>query len=302
VRFFPNRQGVTYIGRIHELVEHSIYRLPHLTVVKSPVRIHHYGHTEEVRKAKDKAKLYTPLGETKIKDVPRHWQAYFELGVEHNCNGKHAQSVAAFLKGIDLNPDYVPAWVNLGYVYCEMGEYKKAVLALSTALDLDPRSDEAYCNLSVVYLRLPNHPVAEKYARMAVSLNPNYVNAFCNLGKALAYQNRHAEAALIFQRALELLPQCTSAKMDLGALHLAARNFSTAEKYFREVLSDNPGMTDAYYNLGLVYKNTHRAADAVRALERFCELAGPVESSTDARRTQILQSVQRECQELKALL
>src|SRR5690606_35296758 len=46
-RLFPNRRGVEYRGRIHELVEHSIRDIPSLTIKRTKVRLQHYGHTDE---------------------------------------------------------------------------------------------------------------------------------------------------------------------------------------------------------------------------------------------------------------
>lgn len=265
IRLFPNGHGIQYIGRVHELVEHSIRQLKRHQVVRSTIPIHHYGHTEEVKKKKNKSLLYTPLGETKLADNPSNWQAYFELGVEHNVNGRHLESVTAFLKAIDMNPRYIPSWVNIGYVFCEMARYEDAVKSLATAIELDSQCYEAYCNLGVVYLRIGNFPTAEKYFRVAISLNPTYTNALCNLGKSLAFMGRLAESVNIFRRALDIFPQCTTAKADLGAIYFNEKKYDEAEKYLKMALADNPNNAEVNHNLAQLYrvtKTTHAPAFA----------------------------------------
>ena len=270
VRMFPNRKGIVYRGRVHELVEHSIREMPELTIKRTKARIQHYGHTDEVLAKKDKARLYTPLGEAKLKDSPKHWQAFFEMGVEHNRNGKHWESVTAFLQSLNLNPNYVPTWVNMGYVLCELGRYRQAEVSLQGALDIEPRSDEAYCNLGVVYMRSNRMPEAEQSFRKAIEINPQYVNAYCNLGKTYALTKRIPEAVAVYRRVLQIMPQCAVAKADLGAIYLSNRMFVEAEVCLREAIQHDPSMTRVLFHLGQLYRATGRVVQAVESLEQFC--------------------------------
>lgn len=240
VRFLPNAPGLYYKGRVHELLEHSIRESGRFKIVSSGIRIHHYGHTEKVNKKKDKSLVYSPLGETKVLENPLHWQAFFELGVEHNRNGRHRESVDAFIRSIELHATYLPSWINLGYVLCELGEHEDAVIALTTALKLDPRSDEAWCNLGVVHLRSQDLKKAESACIRAVELNPTYVNAWCNLGKTLAHSRRFSEAANAYRRALRVMPSCTVAKADLGAIYLEFGELEIAERYLLEAAREAP--------------------------------------------------------------
>lgn len=240
VRLFPNAPGLYYKGRVHELVEHSIRDTGRFSIAPSGVRIHHYGHTEKVNKRKDKSLVYSPLGETKVLENPHHWQAFFELAVEHNRNGRYKESVDAFIRSIELNGTYLPSWINLGYVLCELGHYDDAVIALTTALRLDPRSDEAWCNMGVAYLRSKALDKAEAAFVRAVEINPGYVNAWCNLGKTLAHSRRFSESAHAYKRALRVMPGCTVAKADLGAIFLESGDLETAEGYLRAAIKDSP--------------------------------------------------------------
>lgn len=272
VRLFPNRMGLTYEGRVHELVEHSIKRLGKHKIKRTNVRIQHFGHTDKVKEKKNKSKLYTPLGIEKLKDDPKNWQAFFELGVEHNQNGRLQESVMAFTQSLAMEPNYVPAWVNMGYVLCEMQRYRLAEFALLSALEIDPRNDEAFCNLGVVYMRTNQLKKAEQALRQAVVINPKYVNAACNLGKAVAMQNRLPEAVLVYRQILQIMPGCTVAKMDLASIYLSQRMLQEAEIFLRSALQDEPRNARAYFMLGQILQATSRVDDAAKALETFVAL------------------------------
>lgn len=75
-RLFPRRKDIRYRGRIHELVEPSLQELSDMSVVPTDIRLHHYGHTPEVKKNKNKSALYTPLGERKAEEEPNTWKAF----------------------------------------------------------------------------------------------------------------------------------------------------------------------------------------------------------------------------------
>jgi tetratricopeptide (TPR) repeat protein len=218
-RLFPNHQNLEYRGNIHELVEMSVTEKKHLTLLKSDVILHHYGHTPQVREKKNKSALYSPLGEDKAKEQPKEWKAWYELGVELNISGKLKESAEALETSANLKGDYLPTLINLGYVLCEIGQYEKARSVLKEALKLDPRSSEAHCNFGVVELRQNTLPAAIRHFRAATLLNPKYINAYCNLAKALAKSGAITNAALIYLKALSIMPECQTAKNDLEELY-----------------------------------------------------------------------------------
>jgi Flp pilus assembly protein TadD len=231
VRLFPNREGIEYRGKVHELAEHSIRELGRFEIKHSPIRIHHYGHTEAVRKTKNKGNLYTPLGEAKVAENPADWKNQFELGVEHNNNGRLTESETAFILSAELNPAYLPTHINLGYVQCELKKYPQAVETLKRALALNPRSEEAYCNLGVIFMRLPDLPRAEQALRRAIACSPSYVNAYNNLAITLANMGRLSEAAQILCRIRELFSGHSAVDEKLAELYSAVGQPEVAQRY-----------------------------------------------------------------------
>ncbi|MCB0325014.1 MAG: tetratricopeptide repeat protein [Bdellovibrionales bacterium] len=272
VRLFPNHEGIHYRGKVHELVEHSIRDIAKHTIVRTEVRIHHYGHIASVKRQRNKSSIYTPLGEAKVREQPTDWKNFFELGVEHNNNGRLAESVVAFRQAARLNPQYVPTWINMGYVQCELQHYQDAVQSLTTALRLDPRSDEAYCNLGVVYLRTKHFEAAEQQFRAATRLNQHYVNAYCNLGTCLALQGRMAEAINIYLVVLEMFPTCQKAHAEAGALYLSGGVSERAEYHLRQAIALLPDDARSHLHLGQLLRGSARLFEATSAFQRFCEL------------------------------
>ena len=295
VRMFPNHEGIHFRGKVHELVEHSIRDLGKHKIVKTCLRIHHYGHTAEVKGRKQKAVVYTALGQAKAAEGPRDWKNFFELGVEHNNNGRLVESAEALKKAAELNPSFAPTWVNLGYVLCELRAYKEAEKALQTAIRVAPQEEEAYCNLAVVYMRTGRAPIAEKFLRRALALNQNYVNAYCNLGGCLALQGRISESANIFHRALELFPACSKAESELGALYLSQGLYENAELHLKRALTLRNEDPRLYLHLGQLYRSIKRSREAAEYLRSFLRLQEE-KGALSAEMEEFLGKVRKECE------
>lgn len=257
VRLFPRHEQLRFRGRVHELVEHSIRELGLHRIERTRIPLHHYGHTEEVKQRKSKGKLYSALGEAKLRESPRDWKNYFEIAVEYHQNNRLEEAVQQFSLSLALRDDYLPSWTNLGYVLWRLGRYGDARIALSRALQLDPRSDEAYGNLGLVFLTERNFAEAERCLRQALRFNPQYITAWCNLGRTMALAGRLAEGALFYRRALELFPDHASAQADLGALYLAAGLREEARSLLESALRLDPTLVEAQANLKAI--NTPRS-------------------------------------------
>jgi tetratricopeptide (TPR) repeat protein len=243
-RFFPNNRGVQYVGRIHELVEPSIAKLPGLRIIETPILLHHFGHTPEVLERKNKNTLYKALGERKLEELPQDWKAFFELGVECNRPDQREQSVEAFKKSLALKADYLPTWINLGYVLCELGRCTEAIDCLIEALKLDRNSSEAHCNLCVAFMRTNDFARAEVHARRAIALDKGYLNAYVNLSTCLAHQGRLPEAILVHERALEISPDNPRIVGSIGKLYAYAGERGVARHFLTRALQLDPFCED----------------------------------------------------------
>lgn len=274
VRLFPNHKDIRYEGRIHELVEHSLNRLKNYKIISSGIRIHHYGHTDEVKKSKNKTLIYTPLGEKKAEENKQDWKAYFELGVEHNVHRRHKESIEAFEKSIPLNPTYLATWINYGYALMESEQYAKAKNAFEEAIILDPESSESYCNLGVVGLRTRNLEFARAATLKALEIKPDYVNASLNLARILLEMKRVSESILVLREVLRILPSCTQAKVDLGTYYLFSGMEALGEKCLLEALDSAPEDERAYLNLFALYTQQHDNEKRAMLLET-CKVKAP---------------------------
>ena len=82
------------------------------------------------------------------------------------------ESVVAFHKSIELNPDFEIAQNNLGVVYLDgYGDPKQSVEYFKNAININPNYTLAYFNLARAYQAIGDKALAAEYYQMTMDLN-----------------------------------------------------------------------------------------------------------------------------------
>jgi tetratricopeptide (TPR) repeat protein len=76
---------------------------------------------------------------TNLRDHPASFRGHFTLGMLAVKRGPAflGEALNEFQKSVDLNPDFAPAWVNLGSIYLHLGRRAEAESTLKKALALE---------------------------------------------------------------------------------------------------------------------------------------------------------------------
>lgn len=101
---------------------------------------------------------------------------------------QYEQALKEYDKAVALQPDLAKAFNNRGMTYFLLGNYRKAVADLQKAFALDASIVEVHNNLGVVFSQLGKKKTAHKYFLEAIRLRPDYDRAHYNL--ALYYRER----------------------------------------------------------------------------------------------------------------
>ena len=124
----------------------------------------------------------------------------------------------------------------------ETGEKKRAVERYEEILALDPDYAPAYINLGTIHFHLREFDRAEDLYRQATVADPNYVLAFFDLGNVLDELERFDESIAAYRKAASLAPRYSDVHYNLalayerkGERRLALRHW---EAYVR---LDNAG-------------------------------------------------------------
>jgi tetratricopeptide (TPR) repeat protein len=112
---------------------------------------------------------------------------WFERGCELDGDPSTlAQSLDAYTRATELDPEFADAHCNLGTVYFNRGERERATTAYRAALEAEPKHLEANFNLANLLEEAGQREAALGHYKAAVEADPFFADARLNL--ALLYE------------------------------------------------------------------------------------------------------------------
>jgi tetratricopeptide (TPR) repeat protein len=129
----------------------------------------------------------------------------------------------------------------------------KALREFQKAIEIDPQRVDSYLNLGAVYVSARQPAEAEGVYKKAVEANPKSSQARVALGQFYFSVGKMAEAEAELQAAIKLDPHAVLPRLTLTPLYLATGRMAEAEKLGTELKTVAPDNPDAYRALGLFY-------------------------------------------------
>ncbi|MEG4035570.1 tetratricopeptide repeat protein [Microcoleus sp. S36b_A4] len=129
---------------------------------------------------------------------------YHDLGNSLQECGRFDESVAAYKKAIELNPNFSWSYHSLGDVLLKLEKWEEAVAAYKKAVELNPDFSWSYHNLGDALLKLRRWEEAAAAYRCEIALNSDFAWSFCNLGDALTKLKQWDEAIATYLKAIEI--------------------------------------------------------------------------------------------------
>lgn len=105
------------------------------------------------------------------------------------------EAIADYRKAIELNPNYVLAYEQLGSRLGEQKHYDEALTLLNKGLELAPNFGEMHYEVGIIYLDTDKFDKAVDAFKEAIRLEPQYTLAYKGLAQAYRAQGRLQEAA-----------------------------------------------------------------------------------------------------------
>lgn len=119
---------------------------------------------------------------------------------------KMEEAAAAYRKALVIDPELVPAIVNLANIHYAHDELIEAQALYERAIGLDPACFEAHFNLGNIQHDLGRYHEALASYRAAVALNPSYPDAHFYLAVTLEKSGQSTEAKVHWNAYKELAP------------------------------------------------------------------------------------------------
>jgi len=99
--------------------------------------------------------------------------------------GKMDDAIMYLLKAIEIKPDYMPAFINLGFKYQQLEQHEKAIEYFKKVIELDPEEPYGYSNRSYSRYKLGDIKGAMEDISRSLQIYP--ANSYAYRIRALIY-------------------------------------------------------------------------------------------------------------------
>lgn len=149
-------------------------------------------------------------------------------------------------RAVELSPQFVLAWNNLGTIAYQSGDYEKAESYFRKALEQEPGAYKPTVNLGGVLLNLGRHGEAIQYNRYAVEERPGDALANAQLGMNYFLLENDDLALKYLRRAKRLDPAHFShPQLVLAEIYLRREQASSAVRELEDFLKRHPDAPNA---------------------------------------------------------
>lgn len=200
---------------------------------------------------------------------------HFQLGVEYSEVNNPALAKDSYSKAVQLMPDYVEAWNNLGCACRSLQELDHAREAYGMALKVNQNCTKTKENMACCLLEMACAQLQKKELKRSGSLlkealtyDSKNANIYFNLGVMYAERQKFDRAKVNYELAVYFDETHANSYNNLGVIHRRFLNLEAAVTCFERALKASPTMNLANKNLGAVYGQMGRMAEALMLTAR----------------------------------
>lgn len=186
------------------------------------------------------------------------------------------QGLAALQKAVEIDPDYAPAWAEMGLIQLTYAflnnadeDFELARATLEKALSVDPDLPEAWANLAgLVSIHDWNFTLADEYLQKALSLDGQNALVLRRAGILAVTQGNLDKTLALYEEALRVDPLSLALHVNLGLINYYSGQNEKALQYLDKAIALSPNFSQAHYHRGMVIRALGNPEEALSVFEK----------------------------------
>ncbi len=213
--------------------------------------------------------------------------AKLKEAVSYEGAGKYESALMSLDEAIQLQNDYVDAWIIKGIILSKIGKCSEAIKCYDKVIELETNSADAWRLKSAVYTSQNLNQKSVECLEKAVELNPNSLEFRLSLANALQRLKRFEDALKCYAQAKMQMPNDPLIDYYIGVMWGNMADYEKALASFEIALRLKPDFTDAMLGKGIMLAKMGRSEEAKACANKLLEIKG----NTDQDRTVSTKSV-----------
>jgi len=202
---------------------------------------------------------------------PEIGDAWFSLGNVHFRSRDYPAAIEAFRRALDLKPDDTFAAINIANAYQLMGRPDEAEAFVLDYLKRGFEDPQLYFLLGNLNFQQRKFDRAEGFFRQCLSLNKESASSENALAAIAIERDDLGEAERRLQAALAIDPHLLNVHFNLAQTREKQGRPDEAEAEYLTEIAESAKHYKAMFNLAHLYRQTGRADDELRMLQRAVE-------------------------------
>ena len=174
---------------------------------------------------------------------------YFFKGRIYSELGRFAKADEAYNNTININPDYIGAWNNLGNNAFRQQNFSQAVKFYNKEIIIN-KTSIPFRALGRAYVELGKTDSARICFQLSIDINNNYASAYLNLAQLEEDEGNLNKALQLASRAYALEPNNVEYQYVYSTILVQMDRGKEAIYSLREIIKEWPWHHGAHYNLG----------------------------------------------------
>ncbi|MFH0775934.1 MAG: tetratricopeptide repeat protein [bacterium] len=172
-----------------------------------------------------------------LKIDPLNLTSHYNLAGGFYKKGKITDAIFEYKKIIEIDPDYILAWIGLGTIYWkEKDLIDEAINCFKEAEKIDPASPLPAINLGDVYFNQKKLDTAEHSYKKALEKDRDNPYSLRRLGEIYLEKKDYQKAGNIYKKLSNQMPDPIT-YYTLGIINEAQREYETASSLYEKSLS-----------------------------------------------------------------
>ncbi len=280
VRLFKNGLGIEYREPVHENLAESLAEID-AVLRDDTIMIHHYGFDADPKHTKQKGAVYFELAQEKVRKMPEHAKAWYDLAAAALQNDDLGMARNAAERSVELDPENSDFAVCLATIYIRGEEYNKA----STVLERFVQDGKAPVEFALMLGVLANFEgrfeEAKSWFEATLQADPLNTTVLTNFARTLDQLDDVRGAKALIEEGLVAAPELNLFQPLLVARELRAEgellfqdgDVLGALKLFVRALEADPQDPILHNNIGVALNTLNNPASAITSFERALKLS-----------------------------
>lgn len=179
--------------------------------------------------------------------------AYNNLGTIYFNEQQWQEAINAYQAAIMVRADYLDAYYNLGLAFSNDGRVNDAIETYQALLQLSANHAGASFQLARLYMAQANYKIALQWLLRLENQFPFHFETQINLATCYLHLGLFMEAKAHYLKAVDININDEQVNYNLGVMSMQQGQLADAMTFYLRVLSINPHHFSSHYNIGIVY-------------------------------------------------